>query len=277
MFAKFDNLKVTTVSRAALGLCTALLLSHANAEFADPETVAAYGPATLGGDKLLKLEACSSAEGSPNMSMGGHFKCGSVQIEAGVLEKNGRLGQYQVNLKIDTKRRFRIAGKGLDFGFLDTVHSVDLNNDGQPDYVLEFSFHGVGLAATNRTMVFLLSGSEYSWQAIAPIRSPAARHFYTTPEGNTVYLTSRLDADSVVSMPRSADNKRHRFWVFEPLIFSKANGLWAHIPSANYPLWVQYQSKPSNRPTDLISAATQKRVTVSPLKGSRGGKMQPLG
>jgi hypothetical protein len=274
----FFRLKTTRQQFLVASCCAMLLLSSGvRAEFTDIESVAPYSPAMVGGDKPLKLTPCISVDPSRNMALGGKFRCGSVDIEAGSIEKNERLGQYQVNLTLDAKRRFRLSGKGLDFGFLDTVHSADLNGDGQPDYILEFSFHGVGLAAVSRTMVFLYSGSEYSWQAVFNLSAPVARHFYITAEGVTTYLTSRLATNAVASMPRAADGKRHTFWVFEPILFSKANGLWAHIPSVNFPVWVQYKSVPDNKPTELIAQATQKRVTFSPLKGARGGKMQPLG
>jgi hypothetical protein len=272
------GLKAMASSLSVASIWVALTFcSVARAEFTDTESVAPFSPSMVGGDKPLKLTPCTSVEPSPNMAMGGKFKCGSVEIEAGSIEKNQRLGQYQVNLSLDAKRRFRVSGKGLEFGFLDTVHSADFNGDGQPDFVLEFSSHGVGLAATYRTMVFLNSGAEFSWQAVFNLSAPAARHFYITAEGVTTYLTARLASSAVASMPRATDGKRHMFWVFEPVVFSKANGLWAHIPSANYPQWVQYKATPSNKPTDLVTPATQKRVTFSPLKGARGGKMQPLG
>jgi hypothetical protein len=272
------GLRATKASLSVASICVTLIFcSLARAEFTDVESVAPYSPAMVGGDKPLKLTPCISVGPSPSMAMGGKFKCGSVEIEAGSIEKNERLGQYQVNLSLDAKRRYRLSGKGPEFGFLDTVHSADFNGDGQPDYVLEFSSHGVGLAATYRTMVFLNSGAEFSWQAVFNLSAPAARHFYVTAEGITTYLTARPASSAVASMPRATDGKRHTFWVFEPIVFSKANGLWAHIPSPNYPQWVQYKSTPSNKPTELITPATQKRVTFSPLKGARGGKMQPLG
>jgi hypothetical protein len=267
---KKGTLSITSIC-ASLAICSVV-----HAEFTDIESVAPYSPAMVGGDKPLKLTPCTSIEPSANVSLGGKFRCDRVEIEAGSIEKNGRMGQFQINLNLDSKRRYRISGKDLDFGFLDTVHSVDLNGDGQPDYILEFSAHGVGLAAVRRTMVFLYSGSEYSWQTIFNLSAPAARHFYVSAEGVTTYLTSRLAAYAVSAMPRSSDGKQHTFWVFEPVVFSKANGLWAHIPSVNYPQWVQYKLTPSNKATELVSQATQKRVTLSPLKGARGGKMQPL-
>jgi hypothetical protein len=272
--------RLNTTKSQLLAACFCLALTFgtaARAEFTDIESVAPYSPTLLGGDQPLKLILCTAVDRSPNVAMGGKFRCGGVVIEAGSVEKNDRLGQYQVNLTLDPRKRFRLAGKGLDFGFLDTVHSTDLNGDGQADFILEFSSHGVGMAAVYRTMVFLYSGAEYSWQAVFNLSAPAARHFYLTAEGVTTYLTSRLATSAVSVMPRAKDGKNHTFWVFEPVVFSKANGLWAHIPSANYPQWVQYKVTPSNKPTELIPFATQKRVTLSPLKGARGGKMQPLG
>ncbi len=259
-----------------VGLFVALI-APAQAEFTEPDHVAAYSPANVGGDHPLKLQPCKAIAASPGIYIGGHFSCDTATIEAGAMEKNDRLGQYQVNVKINAKKRYRISGKGLDFGFLDTVHSVDLNGDNQPDYILEFSFHGVGLAAVRRTMVFVFSGPEYSWQVIEGLVAPAARHFYKTAEGDITYLTTRMASDAVKSMPSSSDKRSHTFWVFEPIVMSKANGLWAHIPKSNYPVWVQYKNKPHNQPTELISLASQKRATLSPVRNTRGGKMQPLG
>jgi hypothetical protein len=261
----------------ALSVATGVFCASAQAQFIDEEHVPSYSPALTAGDKALPLKACKSIDPSPNISLGGHFQCEAAKVEAGEMTIKDRRGLYYVSLTTKEGKRYRMGGKGVDLGFLDSAHSVDLNNDGKPDYVLEFAYHGVGLAATIREFVFLISAPEgYSWQQIPRLRAAATRHLYRDVSGETWFLTTRTAGDAVDKMPASKDGKQHSYWVFEPIVFSKTNGLWARLPQANYPIWVQYTKTPNNKPTDLIEASTIKRVTKSPLTGARGGKMQGL-
>lgn len=255
-----------------------MTVGAAHAEFIDPVSVAPYAPTILPGDKPLVLQACKPATMTPGIQPeSGAFRCASATVEAGSQEIKGRFGQFAVYLRLDTRKRYKLGAKEEDFGFLESVHSADLNGDNEPDFILEFGYRGNGLAATIRNMVFLVSGPQsYSWQHIPRLRSPAAAQFYLSDGGRAVFLTSRTasDATSTRAIPSSKDRKQHNYWVFQPIYFNKGTGLWSYIPQANWPIWVQYTREPQNKPTDLIEYPTIKRITQSPLANMRGGQMQ---
>ena len=260
----------------------------ARAEFVDTDYLALFTPSLPQASKPLALTPCKALEAMPNTFLGGNYQCDKVKIHAGSIELNERTGPFQITVTLPGNKRFNMSTgpkkkAAEDYGWLDSVHMVDLNGDGQPDYILEFGTHGVGMAATIRTMTFLLSGpinpsgpSGYTWQTVSRLRSPAAKQFFINAQGRASYMTTRRAEEAVTRMPTSSDKKRHSFLVFDVLSFSPESRLMGFAQEAGFPVWVQLTEKPQNIPTSLVSIPTQQLVTTNPLKFSQGGQMKSL-
>ena len=266
-------------------LFTSILLAApliARAEFIDADYLALFTPTLPQGSKPLTLTPCKALEPKPNTFLGGHYQCANVKIHAGSIELNDRTGPFQITVTLPGNKRFNMSTgpkkkAAEDYGWLDSIHMVDLNGDGQPDYILEFGFHGVGMAATIRTMTFLLSTpSGFSWQTIAGLRSPAVKQFFISAQGWPSYMTTRLAGEAVTRMPTTSDKKRHSFLVFDVLSYSPESRAMGFAQETGFPVWVQLTEKPQNSPTNLVTVPTQQLVTTNPLKFSQGGQMKSL-
>ena len=256
------------------------------AEFAQPDTHAGFVPALPVGSKPLVLTPCVPQEPTPRTALGGNFICDKTSIHSGVLNLNGRTGPFQITLTLPGNKRFNIntgpnRKDAAVYGWLESVHSVDLNGDGQLDYILEFAPRGVGVAATSRTMTFLFSSQrEFSWQTISRLRAPASKQFFISPLGRASYLTMRRAEEAVNRLPTTNDKKRHNFLIFDVLSFSPESRAMGFAQEANFPVWIALtntlQNTPQNTPTTLVSVPTQQVVTSNPLKFAQGGQMKSL-
>ena len=264
----------------ALTLLTAPWM--ARAEFADTDYLALFTPTLPQGSKPLAMSPCKALEPKPNTFLGGNYQCAEVKIHAGSIELNDRTGPFQITVTLPGNKRYNMSTgpkkkAAEDYGWLDSIHAVDLNGDGQLDYILEFGFHGVGMAATIRTMTFLLSSpTGYSWQTITGLRSPAAKQFFINAQGRASYITTRRAEEAVTRMPTTSDKKRHSFLVFDVLSFSPESRAMGFAQETGFPVWVQLTEKPQNIPTSFVSIPTQQLVTTNPLKFSQGGQMKSL-
>ena len=276
------NATLNHLKQLVFGLTILTIASSAHAEFVDTDYLSNFTPTLPQGSKPLTLIPCKALDPMPNTFLGGHYQCDKVKIHAGAIELNDRAGPFQITLTLPVNKRFNISTgpkkkAAEDYGWLDSVHTADLNGDGQPDYILEFGFHGVGMAATIRTMTFLLSGTGgYSWQTITRLRSPSAKQFFVNAQGRASYMTTRRAEEAVTRMPTTSDKKRHSFLVFDVLSFSSESRAMGFAQETGFPVWVQLTEKPQNNPTNLVTVPTQQLVTTNPLKFSQGGQMKSL-
>ena len=273
-----------------VSLLSVLQTPAVRAEFAETQVLANFSPALPQGSKPLALTPCKALEQAPKTALGGHFICDKATIQAGALDLNGRTGPFQITLTLPGNKRFNIntgpnRKDAFIYGWLESVHTVDLNADGQVDYILEFASRGVGMAATVRTMTFLFSTQrDYSWQTISRLRSPAIKQFYVSPQGRPSFITTRRAEEAVTRMPTTSDKTRHSFLVFDVLSYSVESRAMGFAQEPGFPVWVQLtnplqalpQTPPQNIPTTLVTVPTQQLVTTNPLKYSQGGQMKSL-
>jgi hypothetical protein len=271
-----------------LALCFCLLSNVSNAEFVEPSFAQERGPALPLQVQPLQWAECAlmkGADGDVDLGMArASFKCPAAAVLMG-------LGTKVEGSKRQVKRlQLLLVGQkplNLSFSehwlapFLDTVHSVDLNADGKPDFVLELSYHGNGLAAVRTQLIFLVSDAKgYRFTHFSNITSPALAQFASPIIADsekpvaTVFSIGRFASD-FPKKPKTTDGKPHVFFVFDLLGFKPKESLPYLLTYRGFPRWVLFHNQSGAVETQLISAISKTRAWVSPMKGLRSGHLLP--
>ncbi len=274
----------------------ALMPSLAQGEFVEPSFAQDRSPNLPVGFKPLKWVACGvmkDKEGSIDFGMtSASYQCPKAKIlmgkGLGITGVKRQAGAIQLVVAGQTPVHLKFTAQWLA-PFLDTVHTEDLNRDGQPDYVLEFSFHGNGLAAVRTQVMFLISDPKgYRFSHFQDVTSPALSQFGSSPGADggalvaTVFTVGRFASDvtdkkSAQSFGRlkGKDGRSHVFFVFDLLGFKANESLPSLIPHEGLPRWVVFQENPGATETTQLSAAEKSKLWVSPLQGLRSGFLRP--
>ena len=149
------------------------------------------------------------------------------------------------------KRTFLVA--------LDSAHSwnlarafyADLNNDSQPDLVLEIPSGGCGMGSEYSTLVIGLSGQDGYGFHMVNTMGFGARSFLRARPGSC-----RLVASAFVYGEPGTDRKTHNYWVHSRLAIDGTN---LAIEPAK-PKWIAYMGKANHRETQLLTPAQKDRL-----------------
>jgi hypothetical protein len=256
-------MRMFTVSVLA-GALTAAGLSYAQPTpgFSDPGFSRDYAPAwPAGSTQAVVLQACKAGKGY-TIALA-RYQCKGAQLSIGRDEDAPR-NDVPLKLRIGAKSFRANLGhlevfKSDGVPFLDSVHLTDLNGDGEQDLVLEFSYHGNGLAAIRRVMGFVLSGpAGYRLLALDNVLAPGTAQFVKDKQSGAVrMMLGRMSADVSEKELEANDGKSHTFFVFEAIGFS-AQAAETLLPVPTFgPVYVQYtyarKANPAQRATRLLS------------------------
>jgi len=129
----------------------------------------------------------------------------------------------------------------LEYG---RAYQADLNQDGQPDYVLEYATGGCGL--TPVYVIFLLStGEGYALTC-------ATSHF---EESDFIFIQGkpRMIHSDLGQIEKCTDGKRHSFWIYNLLAFDKGEVKIDNSGAGIFPKVVWYSNAPNYRETTLLT------------------------
>jgi hypothetical protein len=275
-----------------------LLPRYCLAEFVEPSFAEDRSPALPAQVKTLKWSECSvmkGKDGEPDLGFfSASFQCpkANILMGQGATLADPKLASVQRHAKslqliFEGQKPLRLSFNEQWLApFLDTVHSTDLNGDGKADFVLEFSFHGNGLAAVRTQVVFLVSDLKgYRFSHFKGLTSPALAQFGAVQptavlppsalsSAVSVFSAGRFAAD-VGAKPKTSDGKPHVFFVFDLLGFAAGESLPSLIKYDGFPRWVLYQENPGAKETTLITSSEKSKLWSSPLKGLRSGYLVP--
>jgi hypothetical protein len=276
-------------SFALLALLSSASLSLAQAQmppgFADAEFSRRYAPDWPAGiTSPMKLTACKA--GSDYTIARARYLCAGAKVEMGRQTEAARLdvpltvrfGKQVVSANLGKLKTFQPDG----VPFLDSVHIGDLNGDGEPDLVLEFSYHGNGLAAVRRTIGIVLSGAKgYRLFALENLLAPGGSQFVKDKASGTVrMMLGRMSSDVSDKELQAKDGKSHTFFVFDAIRFSSQPQADVLADAEFLPVYVQYtysgKTNPRSRGTSLLTSKQMLAHWASPLVGMQALTMSHL-
>ena len=145
----------------------------------------------------------------------------------------------------------------LDYG---SAYQADLNQDGQPDYVLEYETGGNGL--TPVYVIFLLSTGE--GYALTTTTSYFEATDFIFVGGKPRFIHTSLD-----KVEKCNDGKEHSFWVYNLLAFEKGIVKIDNSGSSVFPKIVWYSDAPNYRETTLLNSKQKAELIQQAQSGWR--------
>jgi hypothetical protein len=186
-----------------------------------------------------------------------------------------------VSLKGRQQKASKVVFRAQDFpaGFVDRVEVADLSGDGEDDFILNLSDHGVGLAAEFTGTLYLLStASGYRYLTLSGMNHvPRYLRFGNNPQA--VLELQRIggpNSDREGAWIRSLDKKPHLFFVFDLLQFDAAAPKGAKLNNsldARFPFWTLFTNTPSHAETTLLTSSAKKSMWRDPLKSELSGML----
>lgn len=138
------------------------------------------------------------------------------------------------------------------------VFTADLNQDGDPDFMVNICSLGCGLTADGSTTTFLLSdrGRYQSTNFYNLTFSPEdIIRFKST--GPFYFIQNDLIGNG---KEMTKDGRDHNFWVYQLYKFSGTQMIKANKDDPRFPKWVWFTFKENHKETDLLNADQKKRL-----------------
>lgn len=213
-------------------------------------------------------------------------QCGTHTITITGIQKPAMRGEVEtthvvLELDDDQHKTVRTIMPAEDFPaeFVDSAQFADLNGDGKDDFILNLSYHGVGLAAEFTGTVYLLSSTTgYRYLTLSGMNNVQRYlRFGNTPQA--VLVLQRIGGpnnDRESEEFRTLDNKPHLFFVFDLLQFDATAPKGAKLNNsldARFPFWTLFTYIPRHAETTLLSSATKKLLWKDPLKKESFGRL----
>lgn len=235
-----------------------------------------------------KLEAATGCILNTNEKISA--QCGTHTIAITGVQKTHKRGEEEtthVVLQLDDNQHKTVSttlsAEDFPAEFVDGVQFADLNGDGKDDFILNLSYHGVGLAAEHTGTVYLLSSaSGYSYLTLSGMNH-VPRYLRFDNNLQSVLVLQRMggaNSDREGEWIRTLDNKPHTFFVFDLLQFDAAAPKGAKLSNSldtRFPFWTLFTYSPTHAETNLLSPATKKSLWQDPLLNEIFGKMVERG
>jgi hypothetical protein len=253
--------------------------------FADEDFSRRYAPSWPPGTTIpLRLVACKAGNGYTIARA--RFYCAGAQVQLGRDAQTERL-DTPLTVQFGKKTLTANLGKLSAFQpdgvpFLDSVHMADLNGDGEPDLVLEFSYHGNGLAAVRRTLGFLVSGATgYRLFAVENLLAPGRTQLVKDKaSGTATMMLGRMSSDVSDKELQARDGKTHTFFVFDAIRFSAQPKADLLTHNEFLPIYVQFtylgKANPASRASSLLDKKQLLAHWKTPLAGVQALEMTVL-
>lgn len=149
--------------------------------------------------------------------------------------------------------------------FVDGVSTLDLNGDGENDYIIDLSSHGNGLAANMGGVLLLLSQKN-------GYRYVSMEHLIHTPER---FLQFNKGKTVVMVLQRLHQYRSHNYFLFDLVRFpldSPHGVVGANTLDTRFPFWTRYTEEPTHIQTDRLSSAAKRTLWRKPISLMRFGR-----
>ena len=138
------------------------------------------------------------------------------------------------------------------------VKSADLNQDGKPDFIVEFCLFGCGLAAEGSTHLFLLSyGRTYTALNYYSYHFGAEDIVRFRRAGPCYFIHNDLIGNGE---EKTRDGHNHNFWVYRLYRFKGSQMVMANADDPRFPKWIWYTFKENHKKTDQLTNDQKKRI-----------------
>jgi len=185
---------------------------------------------------LRKLEFTKQTEET------GFYRIADAQTEIRIFYKEFE-GLYLELIRAGQIRfpKSRMCPSGmLNYG---SAYQADLNQDGQPDYVLAYETGGNGI--TPVYVIFLLSTGEGYSLTTTTSYFDQTDFIFVGGKPRMIYSTFR-------QIEKCKDGKEHTFWIYNLLAFEKGEVKIDNTGAAIFPKVVWYSDAPNYRDTTLL-------------------------
>jgi hypothetical protein len=194
---------------------------------------------------LRKLEFTKQVEFTKQTGETGFYRSAEGQSELRLSIKAMDEGIYLEIIRAGQIRfpKSQMCPSGmLDYG---SAYQADLNQDGRPDYVLEYATGGNGI--TPVYVIFLLSTGE--GYALTCTTSHFEESDFILIQGKPRMIHSDLG-----QIEKCADGKLHSFWTYNLLAFDKGDVKLDNRGAGVFPKVVWYSNAPNYRETTMLNA-----------------------
>jgi len=139
-----------------------------------------------------------------------------------------------------------------------TVFTADLNQDGEPDFMVNIQCMGCGLAADGSTTTFLLSEKgKYTATQFYSYGFRPEDIVRLKPNGPCYFIHNDLIGNGA---EKTKDGRKHNFWVYQLYRFNGKKMVEANKDDARFPKWVWYTDKENHQETDQLTADQKTRL-----------------
>jgi hypothetical protein len=161
--------------------------------------------------------------------------------------------------------------------FIDAVNTADLNGDSKPDFILDLSSHGNGLAAEIGGKLFLLSDAHgYRYLSLKKVMSGSRLVRWENAPAVTLLLQRLATQPNGSNSVRGSDGKSHTFFVFDLLKFDVSAVQGVRIVNSldtSFPFWTLFTDEPTHTGTSLLTPARKKILWHDPLLHAVSGRL----
>jgi len=143
-------------------------------------------------------------------------------------------------------------------GFVSSVFCADLNQDGQPDFLVNIWSEGCGLGGSLSETTFLMSsGTRYAATEFTTFDFGPEDLVRFKPGGPCYFIDNGLFDNG---QEHTRDGRNHNFWVYQLYRFDKDGMVAANGDDARFPKWVWYTFRENHDETTQLTPAQKKRL-----------------
>jgi hypothetical protein len=248
------------------------------AEFSVPDATIAFVPSMAPGTRAIELKACEAIKDAGPGNFARRFDCERGRsVDSRQFQRGAKKSPFELTLtRSSGEAKFQIAVEGAALGWLESVHQLDINKDGELDYIMEYSARASGINELKRTLIFFISqGNGFRYHYIPNLVAPAMRHFGSL-QGRFVFMTSRLSTDAATGL-KANDGKQYLFLIFDLLSLEPNESEFKEEKGGTFPVWKHFASR-ADGPQDkvMLSTRDQLMARIPPLVASKTGQVRAV-
>ncbi len=138
------------------------------------------------------------------------------------------------------------------------VNSMDLNQDGRPDFIVDIWNGGCGTAAGISILTFVLSTETgYSATGTYSYYFGSGDIVMFDKAGPYYFIETRFIGNGA---ERTKDGRNHNFWVYQLYRFNEAEVVEANQDAPGFPKWVWFTFRENHKETDQLTTAQKRRL-----------------